>query len=185
MRRFTILALVLSGSLPLVPACNGDPVQSERIEELGEEASGVEPGPDHRPGQPCLVCHSEGGTASGKAFAIAGTIYRTDKPDSDGAPDIFVQFIDAKGGAPVEVPQTGPTGNFYVPIQDWPDIAFPVRVALYDDLGGPPIQTMRSLIGREGSCNFCHRRNLASPSKLEIDRSKSSAGQIYLTTGTP
>src|SRR5205823_5311730 len=61
------IALCLLG-----PAC-GDPVHDERVAALGPEDRNVPPGPLHRPGQPCLLCHSREGEAS--AFLIAGTVY--------------------------------------------------------------------------------------------------------------
>ncbi|MCW5834244.1 MAG: hypothetical protein KIS78_17735 [Labilithrix sp.] len=161
-----------------------DPVRDAEIEALGPEEPGVTPNPEHRPGQPCLHCHSQGGPASNKPFAIAGTVYETDQPGSNGADGIFVQFVDSAGGGPREIPQTGPSGNFYVPLQDWPDLKYPVRVGLYEDLNGPPTVIMKSLINREGSCNFCHRPNLADPTDEEIDDSRSSAGQIFLRSGS-
>lgn len=159
-----------------------DPVRDAEIEALGPEEPGVPPDAEHRPGQPCLHCHTKGGPAK-TAFAIAGTIYETDQPGSKGADGIFVQFVDSAGGAPREIPQTGPSGNFYVPLQDWPDLKYPVRVGLYEDLSGPPTVVMKSLINREGSCNFCHRPNIADPTDEEIDDSRSSAGQIFLRAG--
>jgi hypothetical protein len=170
--RFLTLAALASG-------CS-DPVRDDAIAALGPEDSGG-PGPDHRPGQPCLLCHSSGGPASSKAFAIAGTVYKSSAANADGADNVVVQFIDARGGAPVVVPTTGPTGNFYVPIGDWPTMAFPVRVGLYDSLDGPPVEIMKSLINREGSCNYCHRPNPGGDSLTpdQIDQSRSSAGQIF------
>ena len=160
-----------------------DPVRDAEIEALGPEEPGVTPNPEHRPGQPCLHCHTKGGPASNKPFAIAGTIYETDQPGSKGADGITVQFVDSAGGAPRESPQTGPSGNFYVPLQDWPDLRYPVRVGLYEDPNGPPTVIMKSLINREGSCNFCHRPNLSDMTDDEIDDSRSSAGQIFMRSG--
>jgi hypothetical protein len=159
--------------------CSGDPVRDAAISALGPEDSNG-PGPDHRPGQPCLLCHSSGGPAASKAFAVAGTVYKTPKAGDDGQDSITVQFVDANGGGPVVSPTTGPTGNFYVPIADWGNMAFPLKVGLYDDAKSPPTQTMTSLIGREGSCNFCHRPNPSGDlSQAQVDLTRSSAGQIY------
>lgn len=168
--------------LALLLSCSGDPVRDARIEALGGEAPDVPVGPEHRAGQPCLVCHSEGGPAANKAFAIAGTVYQSSQPGAPGAEGLFVQFVDARGGAPIEAPQTGPSGNFYVPLQDWTDLAYPVRVAIYRDLDGAPVATMQSLIGREGSCNYCHRPNVADPDDAQKEAGRSSAGQIFAGT---
>lgn len=49
----------------LAAAC--DPVRSDAVAALGGEAPGVPHGPTHRPGQPCLLGHSN--------FAVAGTVF--------------------------------------------------------------------------------------------------------------
>lgn len=172
-----LLAIVGSG---IGSGCN-DPVPDAQIDALGPEKG--TPGPDHRPGQPCVLCHSDGGPASDQPFAIAGTVYKNSKAGSDGASGITVQFVDATGGAPIQPPTTTDSGNFYVPLSTWPDIAFPIRVALYDqsDLN-KPLQTMQSNIGREQSCNFCHQPN-PDPSSItdaQVQASAASAGQVYL-----
>ena len=185
-RRRRTRGSVLVAVLGVAAASSGsgctDPVRDAEIEALGPEEPGQSPGPDHRPGQPCLHCHSKGGPASNKPFAMAGTVFQTELPDSPAAEGVTVQFIDAKNGAPIISPETGPTGNFYVPLQDWPNLAYPVRVGLYEALDAPPKIIMQSLIGREGSCNYCHRRNPDGDlSEQQVKASRSSAGQIYLT----
>ena len=182
LRRGTLLVVVAVAAGGATVAGCTDPVRDAEIEALGPEEPGVPLDGDHRPGQPCLHCHTKGGPAK-TAFAIAGTVYETDEPGSKGADGIFVQFVDSAGGAPREIPQTGPSGNFYVPLQDWPDIRYPIRVGLYTDLNGPPTVVMKSLINREGSCNFCHRPNIEDPNEDEIEESRSSAGQIYMRSG--
>lgn len=162
-----------------------DPVRDQQIEALGPEAAGVPPGEMHRPGQPCLPCHSSGGPAASSPFAVAGTIFKTAKFDSEPASEITVQFVDANGGAPRVSPVTNEAGNFWVPVADWPDLAFPVRVGLYTDKDAAPTQTMKSLINREGSCNFCHHPT-ADPSQLSDEQSegnKQYTGQIYAESG--
>jgi hypothetical protein len=177
-----VFTLAVTGAVSL-GGCT-DPVRDAEIAALGPEAPGESPGPEHRPGQPCLHCHTKGGPAENKPFAIAGTVYETDQPGSQGADGIFVQFVDSAGGGPREIPQTGASGNFYVPLQDWPDLKYPLRVGLYEELNGPPTVIMKSLISREGSCNYCHRPNIADPTEDEIDDSRSSAGQIFMRSGT-
>lgn len=185
-----LLQLVSAFAAILAVAGGGctDPVRDQQIEALGDETEGG-PGPDHRPGQPCLLCHSDGGPASSKPFAIAGTIYVSNKPGADGAEEIFVQFKDARGHEPAVPAQSGPSGNFYVPLTDWPNIAFPIRVGLYKgNVDGAPIAVMKSLINREGSCNYCHQPNL-DPADLPDDKDEkkkvlqktaASAGQIFV-----
>lgn len=182
--RLTALALSASVAVLLGAACS-DPVRDAEIAALGEEDPGVPPGENHRPGQPCVVCHSRGGPASDHPFAVAGTIFQDESYDSKPATKITVQFVDARGGSPRALPETNSVGNFFVPLEDWPDLAFPIRVGIYDDPAKPPVQTMKSLINREGSCNFCHRLNL-KPSDLtdaDIEENKKSVGQIYVTSG--
>lgn len=190
--RKPLAARAFGGAIIFVTALGSgctDPVRDEQIDQLGPEAAGVPIGPDHRPGQPCVLCHSDGGPASGKPFAVAGTIYETNKPGSGGAAKISIQFIDARGNGPLQIVETSTSGNFYVPLQNWPTDgqplagpAFPIRVGLYKDVDGEPVQVMKSLINREPSCNFCHRPNLKNPTEDEIDASRSSAGQVYLET---
>src|SRR4051794_4421968 len=66
-------ALLASTAGPLAFVSCGDPVSDARIAALGPEDPGVPPGPLHRPGQPCVVCHSRQGPAS--PFLVAGTVY--------------------------------------------------------------------------------------------------------------
>jgi hypothetical protein len=182
--RLTTLALLAFVGVVLEGACT-DPVRDAEIAALGGEDPNVPPGENHRPGQPCLHCHSKGGPAADHSFAVGGTIFETDAFDSKPASNVTVQFVDARGGAPRIVPVTNDVGNFWVPLEDWPDMAFPVRVGIYDDATRPPVQTMKSLINREGSCNFCHRPNL-KPDQLtkdDIEDNKRSTGQIYVKSG--
>jgi hypothetical protein len=161
----------------LLTGCT-DPVRDAEIEALGPEAPGVTPNADHRPGQPCLHCHSPGGPAESKRFAVAGTVFKR-ATGPEGADAVTVQFIDAKGNAPVVAPETGPTGNFYVPFQDWPDLAFPFRTGVYEDLDKLR-RPMLSLIGREPSCNWCHRPLPEGDlTDSQLKKTTSSAGQIF------
>jgi len=179
-----VLVLSIVSAFVLAIGC-GDPVLDDAITALGDEASGVAPGPDHRPGQPCVLCHSKDGPASGSPFAVGGTIYATNASNAPGAANITVQFIDARGGAPLVNPKTSKSGNFWVPTTDWPDIAFPLRVAIYDNPASAPTALMNSLIGREGSCNFCHRAFYTGSnlSPDQIAANQSSQGPIYVKAG--
>lgn len=180
-----IVSLVAGVSAVVAGGCT-DPTRDREIEALGpDDPEG--PGPEHRAGQPCVLCHSAGGPAETKAFAIAGTIYKTNKAGSPGADSVIVQFVDARNNGPRVAPQSGTSGNFYVPLADWPNVAFPVRVALYDTADGPPKATMQSLINREPSCNYCHQTNI-NPKDIDdetkrenaIEKTRTSAGQIFL-----
>jgi hypothetical protein len=170
---------LLASSLAIIGSSCGGTVRDTMIQNLGPEDPAVPIGPEHRPGQPCVLCHEKGGPAASKPFAIAGTIYKTAKAGAAGATDVFVQFRDARGGGPVVSPQSGESGNFYVPLQDWPDMTFPIRVGLYKNLNDPPAATMQSLIGREPSCNFCHRPLPSGDlSDDQLQATRSSAGAI-------
>jgi hypothetical protein len=177
-----LLALVIA--LSAGGASCTDPVRDRQIEALGGEDPNVPPGPDHRPGQPCVLCHSDGGPAEKIPFAVAGTIYDTPAVGSKGADGVFVQLVDANGGNPRFAGQSTASGNFFILQKDWPDMAFPLRVALYKNPDQAPTQIMNSLIGRDGSCNYCHETNLDPPfSDLEADRLRYKIPQIYLNAG--
>lgn len=141
-------------SLAALASCL-NPVHSDAVDVLGGEASGVRQGPTHRPGQPCLTCH--GGDGPGEPdFELAGTVYETKGqgvPDtSKGAPGVTVTFTDAFGNT--HTTETNSVGNFYVQEGRYTP-TYPVYVALSRD--GKPASTMKTRIGRRGSCADCHR----------------------------
>lgn len=177
MKRVAVVVLVLVG-------CT-DPVRDRRIEALGGEDPNVPVGPDHRPGQPCVLCHSEGGPAADKPFAVAGTIYETPSPKSPGAEGIVVKFVDGRRRGPRTSPRTGPSGNFFVPESEWPDLTFPFAVGLYRDGEIEPVVRMTTLVNREPSCNACHVRNDSPPfSPEEREYNKTVFDQIYVRGGS-
>lgn len=142
-----LLALALSTLGPLVGACRYDPVPQDIIDALGEEKG--TPSAKHRPGQPCLACHSKYEGAE-PLMAVAGTLYALDLADNKLLParNIRVTILDSKGGTRKAC--TNSAGNFYVAQENWQDITFPILPTA----GGT---TMKSLIGRDGSCASCHR----------------------------
>jgi hypothetical protein len=156
-KRIAFLAVALAAA---VPSC-ADPIREDATAALGGEPSGVRPGPNHRPGQPCLVCHDEGGEAS--PFTIAGTVYVD--PNSDkvvGGVDVIV--IDSAGR--VFTSKTNCAGNFYItPNQFRP--RYPIWI---DMRAGTVHRSMESPSYREGSCAACHWE----------PRGPSSAGRVYL-----
>jgi hypothetical protein len=158
-----------------------DPVRDSAIERLGDEQPGVPEGPDHRPGQPCVLCHSEGGPASDKPFAVAGTIFQTNSPTSPGAGGIRVFFIDAASNTRTAI--TGASGNFYIPESEWSDLTYPFKTGIRQG-NDKPID-MTTTVNREGSCNFCHRPNPGSPLALRGEDPRESIGQIYVKGGAP
>jgi hypothetical protein len=91
-RTFLLGAGLLLG---IALAC-GDPTHDDAVAALGPEAPGVQPGPTHRPGQPCLTCH--GGSGPGNAtFSVGGTVFETERlplPDG-GAPPVSAPLVGA------------------------------------------------------------------------------------------
>ncbi len=168
---FKVVALGLGA---LFVSCS-DPVRDQAIDRLGGEDPSVPQGPEHRPGQPCVLCHSDGGPASDFKFAIAGTIFESNSPDSMGAEGVQVLFIDASSAT--RTYDTNAAGNFFIPESDWPDLTFPFRVGLLKD--GKPVPMM-SVVNREGSCNYCHRPVPGSPYALPNEDPRSSIGQVYV-----
>ena len=129
-------------------ACT-DPVHDDAVSSLGGEENGVRRGPTHRPGQPCLTCHSDDGPGE-PAFSIAGTVYAT-REQPDPAPGVTIQLIDARGDEKTLISNS--VGNFYVATGAWSP-TFPVRVSISQDNLTVPMQT---LINGAGSCASCHR----------------------------
>lgn len=147
--------------LAALAACSLDPVHDEAVRDLGGEAPGVPTGPEHRPGQPCLVCH-DGSTAT-PAFSVAGTVYGAlDSP----APlaGVGVTLADATGA--IRTASTNAAGNFFLASSDWQP-TFPLRVVV--DYGGITAP-MSTIVGRDGSCAGCHAD---PPSRI-------SAGRVYV-----
>jgi len=167
----TALALPLSLALASMTTSCTDPVRDAEIEALGPEDPAVPPGPEHRPGQPCVLCHSAGGPASSRPFVIGGTVFETDRDNSRGADGVRVAFVDSEGVEQFQT--TNAAGNFFVLESEWPDLAFPFKVGIKK--GADAIQ-MATTINREGSCAYCHR-----PGAPSYD----SVGQIYLKKGGP
>ena len=179
-----VFSLVVVGLAALVASCT-DPVRDQAIERLGGEDPRVPMGPEHRPGQPCVLCHSEGGPASAYKFAIAGTVFETSSPESKGAEGVKVIFVDASSAR--RTYETNAAGNFFIPESEWAELTYPFRVGILKEAGKPV--DMTSTVNREGSCNFCHRPNPGSPYALRGDDPRSSIGQIFVANaaagGTP
>lgn len=165
-------------------ACLGVSPEQQAELDLGPEQPGVERGPRHRPGQPCLTCHGEEHTPGNLLMAVAGTIYRR-ADDERGLRDARVEMEDADGRT--FTARTNRAGNFYVRVQSglseprqrgdgelqipWQP-RFPLRVSVRS---GELEQSMQGLIWREGSCSACH----AGPP------SASSNGRVFLEEDAP
>lgn len=130
-----------------------DPVHDQEVEALGPEKRRVRPGPNHRPGQPCLTCHGGEGPASAD-FAVAGTVYLA-RGVLEPVAGVTVHLEDATGAT--RDPRSNEVGNFYVGKTDWSPV-YPITVVLIDpradEEGGKKMQTQ---IRAEGSCADCHR----------------------------
>ena len=124
----------------------GDPARSVPAAELGPEVPGVEEGPLHRAGQPCLVCHD--GSRS-RPFALAGTVYLTPEAD-DPAVGAAVRWVDAEGRRGEA--RTNCAGNFFVLPEDFTP-AYPLWVSVA--VGSLEV-AMDSPINGDGSCAHCH-----------------------------
>jgi len=179
-----MIGVLLGGCIGTTPEQAAEDALGDTDHRVPQDDGDIETGPRHRPGQPCLVCHSEAHNPGGEIFVIAGTVY--ERPSSvTGLGGVTVSMTDAEGRAFDAL--TNPVGTFYVRVEgdlDAPRLrsegelqlpftpTFPVRVELSRD--ADTIE-MRSSIQREGSCAGCHER-LASDS---------SPGQIYLLEDVP
>jgi hypothetical protein len=135
----------LLAALAATSAC--DPVGEDARAALGPETPGVRPGPLHRPGQPCLVCH-DGAVLNPGAFSVAGTIYETPS-SSVGLEGVQVVLTDSTGSSPMPLPTTNAAGNFYITPDQWNPV-FPLSTI---SIG---FARMWSDIGRNGACASCH-----------------------------
>jgi hypothetical protein len=140
-----ILAVLLVP--PFVGACN--PVHDDAVAALGGETAGVSPGPLHRPGQPCLLCH-DGASGDPGAFSMAGTIYLGGNT-LDPAIGATVTLVAADGATASAT--TNAAGNFYLTPSTFSP-RFPVHVQSVE-MGGVSV-AMHSHIGGNGSCAGCH-----------------------------
>lgn len=127
---------------------------------------------EHRPGQPCLLCHG---------FEIAGTVFGLiDDPDDRGLEDVLVSLTDAEGFEFSAL--SNRAGNFMFSVDTGLDDirmrdrgrttlpkhpVYPLEVTI--SRGGDE-QDMKTKIWREGSCARCHDRT----------PSAASVGRVYL-----
>jgi hypothetical protein len=142
--RALALAL-LGGSMAL--GCR-DPVHDDAVEALGPETSGVPQGPEHRPGQPCTVCHGGDGPGS-PTFDLAGTVFA--HPDSTQPLEGALVHVSDESGAERSA-YTNRVGTFY-----WTEgqlgLGSPLWVSI--EHCGQRVD-MKTPIFREASCGKCH-----------------------------
>ena len=100
-----------------------------------------------KPGGDCIGCHTD--MDDGPRYTVAGTVYRElDEPDDcDGAMDVVVEVVDAKGEVWRE--PTNSAGNFYFKDSG---LVFPVTTKVIENgverVMVAPIET--------GNCAECH-----------------------------
>jgi hypothetical protein len=145
MKRLGLLASLLLAAL--AASCRYDPAQQDIIDALGPETG--TPSAMHRPGQPCLACHSKYQGAAPE-FAVAGTVYSVDVKTKKLVPAKNIQIVVLDSMRETHKACSNAAGNFSVLREDWTDPVFP----LSPTAGG---LTMVSLIGRDGSCASCHK----------------------------
>lgn len=140
--------------------------------------------PEHRPGQPCLLCHGPGhlGPLPGETrLEIAGTVFAAiDDGEDDGLSAVVVTITDDTGFE--FAARTNSAGNFMfdvdttrsdirerddgqVTLPQAPVYPLSVKIRRGDDE-----QEMKTKIWREGSCAHCHGE---SPSATSV-------GRVYL-----
>jgi hypothetical protein len=169
---FVSCALLGAGLVSVGPGCKYDPVNDDEVKALGKETPG---GPDeyHRPGQPCGLCHRQGGVAK-TDFSISGTIF-AGLGNLTGVNEARIDLVDSKGTSPPNtLVSTDCVGNFFVLRSNW-DPAFPIAVRVTSISGVS--QTMRSEIGRSSSCGDCHKPELPLHDPL------STVDHVYLFSG--
>jgi hypothetical protein len=164
MRRALVLAIAAGA---IAASCTPDPTHDSEVTALGGEAPGVSPGPLHRPGQPCLVCHGGDGPAK-QQFAVAGTVYQAlgDMTPLQGG---VVQVFDVNN---VEHhASTNAVGNFYIESSSWPGYPLHgINVSYLDTTAD-----MTATVGRDGSCATCHFEG-----RGDAGRSATTPGHVYL-----
>ncbi|MGO8993551.1 MAG: hypothetical protein ACLQVI_09480 [Polyangiaceae bacterium] len=145
-------ALARWRALALVTACalgSCDPVHDNAVAALGGETPGVAPGPLHRPGQPCLLCH-DGATGDPAAFSMAGTVFAG---GNSLLPSMGVTVTLQGADGTTVTATTNAAGNFYLTPADFTPV-YPVHVTTLEQAG--VTNTMHSHIGGNGSCAGCH-----------------------------
>lgn len=163
------LRSVLVSAVALTASCAlGESPQEGEPAVQGDYDDGDE---EHRPGQPCLLCHASEGhfpkAPGGTTFEIAGTVYEfLDSDEDDGLRDVEILFTDARGDEFTAL--SNKAGNFLVrvnsarsaPQQREDGVLEVPRMPLYPlevrIRRGAEEQRMKTKIWRNGSCAHCH-----------------------------
>lgn len=144
-------------------SCGPDPLHERDVEALGPEDPAIEPGPLHRRGQPCSVCHGGDGPAK-STFVLSGTVFAV-ADAGDVLPGATVRYIDWVGAQGAVV--TNCAGNFFLRTEQAAP-RWPIWLRLEH---GDKVADMQSAVFREGSCNACHTAT-ATPKTM---------GRVYLS----
>ncbi len=166
-------------------SCTLDPVHATAVEQLGEERSDLYPPESeyHRPGEPCVLCHSNKGPASSE-FALGGTVFWGPDDYDRRVDQAYVRILDANNRPRCFV--TNCNGNFYVRKSDISSLTFPLLVSVERtknpgvDESTMKIRRMTAHIGREPSCATCHvqyARDYASPGQIRLYDSEDAVMQ--------
>jgi hypothetical protein len=158
MKHLLLLVMIAAA----VGAC--DPIHANAKAALGGETPGVPPGPLHRPGQPCLVCH-DGGAGDASPLSMAGTVF---VGGNGAAPMAGVTLTLQNADGTTVLATTNEAGNFYFTPEAYVP-GYPVHVTSMSSGDTTFTAPMHSHIGRNGSCAGCHF-NPAGPD---------SPGQVY------
>lgn len=157
--RATVIAL----SLALAGCTN--PIVDAKIEALGGESPDTPVGEFHRPGQPCVLCHSTY-YGSDPELVIGGTVFRdrqTLMPVEnakvvlyDSVGDVFEMTTNCNGNFMREKGDRDPQFPLYAEI--YCPVYGPDGTVLLDGSGNPQtkVKAMSSWISRDGSCAGCH-----------------------------
>lgn len=167
--RIFLLAL-----LALTTCGCGSPLRGEDIDSLGEE-QGEKPSEFHRPGQPCVLCHSAAGGVD-PILSIGGTLFFESTDGTEAKEDLFpaagfaVVVLDSEGKE--HQMQSNDCGNFYVLEKDFKPV-YPLATEIRNE-SGAVTNKMVSRIGRSGSCGSCHleQKSPQSPGVIRVADAK-------------
>ena len=102
-------------------------------------------GPEMRPGENCMTCHSSGGSA--RTWTVAGTVFsKPDDSTSAGVPGVDVVITGSDSQTLTLT--TNAAGNFYTSRS----VAFPISAELHR---GTKVVKMALTVGT-GACSSCH-----------------------------
>jgi hypothetical protein len=158
------IVLAVAAGLGASGGC-GNPAVDDKIATLGGEQQGVPKGPYHRPGQPCVLCHSKYYGAKPE-MSVGGTVF-ADLKQFLSVENVDVVLTDAVGDT--RTATTNCIGNFFITKDSW-DPQFPIaaeiRYPVYEADGTVKkddqqqivrkVKAMGSWINRDGSCASCH-----------------------------